>query len=139
MPAERWTSKPRSVRRLARMSLLPNALTSTTTVGSTFARFTAPVGHRRVNDWIATLFRPENLDETAEALAAVDDDHESASIAIRLAQRVQPAEAAKTTNWWPGIDGRRRFVGGVDEDGGRRRVGRVRLEVRIGSLEVQPR
>jgi hypothetical protein len=50
---------------------------------------------RKVDAWIATLFDPEHLDETAEALAAVDDDdRESASIATRLAQSVQTAEVA---------------------------------------------
>jgi antitoxin (DNA-binding transcriptional repressor) of toxin-antitoxin stability system len=31
----------------------------------------------KVNAWIATLFSPEHLDETAEPLAAVDNDQES--------------------------------------------------------------
>ncbi|MEU8223631.1 recombinase family protein [Kribbella sp. NPDC048915] len=49
---------------------------------------------RKLNAWIATLFSSEHLDETAHALAAVDDDHELASVAARLAQRVQTAKAA---------------------------------------------
>ncbi|MEV6892190.1 hypothetical protein [Kribbella sp. NPDC051137] len=49
---------------------------------------------RKLNAWIVTVFSPENLDQTAEALAAVDDDRESASVAVRLAQRVQAAESA---------------------------------------------
>jgi hypothetical protein len=36
----------------------------------------------------------ENLVQTSEALAAVDEDHEPASIAVRLTQRLQTAEAA---------------------------------------------
>jgi hypothetical protein len=48
----------------------------------------------KVNAWIGTLFSSKNLVQTSEALAAVDDGHESASLAIRLAQRVHTAEAA---------------------------------------------
>jgi hypothetical protein len=48
----------------------------------------------KLNTWIATLFSPENLNEPAEALADADDDHESALVATRLAQRVATAEAA---------------------------------------------
>ncbi|MFI6676732.1 hypothetical protein [Kribbella sp. NPDC050470] len=49
---------------------------------------------RKVNAWIATLFSPEHLAETAEALAAVEEDHESAFVPVRLAQRIEAAEAA---------------------------------------------
>jgi hypothetical protein len=50
---------------------------------------------RKVNAWIATLFVPQNLDSTAEALAAVDDEQEAReSASIGLTRRIALAEAA---------------------------------------------
>jgi hypothetical protein len=50
---------------------------------------------RKLNAWIATLFSPENLDSTAEDLAAVDDEQEAReSATIGLTRRIALAESA---------------------------------------------
>lgn len=68
------------------------------------------------------VLQPRRLDPRASGLRnSVGDTVRSRRRADRTPTR--GAEKRKTTNWWPGIDGRRRFVGGVDEDGGRRQLG----------------